>query len=81
MKTTVDIPLALLQEAKKVAAAEGSTVRALMEEGLRRVLLEHQQPSSFHLRKVSFKGDGLYPDLAGGSWDSLRHRIYEGRGG
>lgn len=81
MKTTVDIPQPLLDEAKKLAANNRTTVRALVEEGLRRVIGEHQHPGKFRLRKASFKGEGLQPELEGASWETLRERAYEGRGG
>jgi hypothetical protein len=38
MKTTVEIPDALLDEARRMAAREGVPVRALIEEGLRAVV-------------------------------------------
>ncbi len=81
MKTTVDIPQSLLDEAKKLAANHRTTVKALVEEGLRRVIDEHQRSGGFHLRKATFKGEGLQPDMEGASWEGLRERIYEGRGG
>ncbi len=81
MKTTVDIPQPLLDEAKKLAANHRTTVRALVEEGLRRVIDEHQHSEGFHLRKATLKGEGLQPDMEGASWDGLRERAYEGRGG
>ena len=40
MKTTVDIADALLLEAKEVAHREGTTMRALIEAGLRDVRVE-----------------------------------------
>jgi mRNA-degrading endonuclease RelE of RelBE toxin-antitoxin system len=43
MKTTVDIPQSLLDEAKKLAANHRTTVKALVEEGLRHVISEHQR--------------------------------------
>ncbi len=43
MKTTVEIPDSLLEQVRRQAASEGSTVRALVEEGLRRVLEERQR--------------------------------------
>ncbi|MGD9850205.1 MAG: type II toxin-antitoxin system VapB family antitoxin [Nitrospirales bacterium] len=81
MKTTVDLPQSLLKEAKKLAANQQTTVKALIEEGLRRVIGEHQQKGAFRLRKATFQGKGLHPDMDGVSWETLRDRAYEGRGG
>jgi hypothetical protein len=82
MKTTVEIPDALLEQARQLAASEGSTVRALIEEGLRRVLLERQrQNSGFRLRKVSVSGKGLQPQVDSASWEAIRAMAYEGQGG
>lgn len=81
MKTTVDLPQSLLREAKKLAATQQTTVKALIEEGLRRVIGEHQQKGAFRLRKATFQGKGLQPDMEGASWETLRDRAYEGRGG
>ena len=81
MKTTVDIPQPLFDEAKKLAANHRTTVKALVEEGLRHVIGEHQRSGVFRLRKVTFKGEGLQPDMEGVSWEELRERVYEGRGG
>jgi hypothetical protein len=80
MKTTVEIPTPLLRQAKSVASREHTTVRALVEEGLRRVLAERQQGKPFKLRKVSFQGKGLQPHMAGASWQQIRDAAYEGRG-
>jgi hypothetical protein len=81
MKTTVEISDALLDEARKLAAREGTTVRALIEQGLRRVLAERRRRGAFRLRKASFRGHGLQPDLAGAPWERIRDLVYEGRGG
>lgn len=81
MKTTVDIPQSLLDEAKKLAANHRTTIKALVEEGLRHVISEHQGSAVFRLRKATFKGEGLQPGMDGTSWERLRERIYEGRGG
>ena len=80
MKTTVEIPDPLLEEARRVAAREGRTVRALVEEGLRKVLAERKKSAAFRLRRASFKGEGLQPDVAGASWERIRELTYEGRG-
>ncbi len=81
MKTTIEIPNSLLEEARKLASREGTTVRALVETGLRRVLSERKKKGAFKLRKASFKGSGLQPGVADASWERIREMAYEGRGG
>ncbi len=50
MKTTIDIAEGLLTEAKAHARDEGVTLRALVEEGLRRVLEDRREDDeSFEL--------------------------------
>jgi hypothetical protein len=81
MKTTLDIPDPLLREARKVAERERTTLRALVEQGLRRVLADRQRRRGFRLRKASFKGQGLHPDMRNAGWERLRELAYEDRGG
>lgn len=81
MKTTVDIPDSLLGAARKLASREGTTVRALIVEGLRRIISERKRASAFRLRRATFKGDGLQPGVAGAPWERIRDIAYEGRGG
>ena len=81
MKTTVEIPDSLLREAKKIASAEGVTVKALKEEGLRRIIDERKRTGPFRLPKATFKGEGLQPHVAGSPWERIRDMAYEGRGG
>ncbi|HPO15996.1 MAG TPA: DUF2191 domain-containing protein [Candidatus Hydrogenedentes bacterium] len=80
MKTTVNIPDSLFEEAKLVAREEQTTIKALLEEGLRRTLDEHKKSHPFRLRDASVDGDGLQPHLANGSWERIRDMIYEGHG-
>ena len=40
MKTTIDISDSLLEKARRVAASRGTTVKALVEAGLRQVLAD-----------------------------------------
>lgn len=80
MKTTIDISDPLLREAKKVAAREGVTLKALVERGLYRVVAETKQTPQFKLRRASFKGKGLQADLREASWETIRDLAYEGRG-
>ena len=79
MKTTLEIANPLLRQAKAIARAEGTTVRALVERGLHLALTERRSKRAFKLRDASFKGKGLHPD-APASWDEMLSRIYEGRG-
>jgi hypothetical protein len=81
MKTTIQIPDSLLEDARKVAAKERTTLKALVEEGLRLIVAKRKRSSVYRLRKASFKGTGLQPHLSGASWDQIREKVYEGRGG
>lgn len=81
MKTTIEISDPLLAQARKLAAREKTTLRTLVESGLRKVIAEKRQTGQFQLRRASFKGQGLQPEVAGSSWDRLRELAYEGHGG
>jgi hypothetical protein len=81
MKTTIDIADSLLVEAKALAAQEGTTVRSLVEEGLRLALARHQEGSAFTLREASFRGTGVRPDVSLERWDEIRALVYGGHGG
>ena len=80
MKTTVDISDELFEETKRQAEKERTTVRALIEEGLRKVLSTRGKMDTFHLKKASFKGKGLQPGVEVGRWENIRELIYEGHG-
>ncbi len=81
MKTTIHIPDGLFDEAKKVARQEKTTLKALVEEGLRKVVTERRESGlgEFKLRPASFKGQGLNPGLEGAAWDRVLDISYEGR--
>jgi hypothetical protein len=81
MKTIMNISDPLLREARKIAARERTTFRALVEQGLRQVLAEKKRRRTFQLRKASFRGRGLRAELGDAGWDRLRDLAYEGRGG
>lgn len=81
MKTTIEISDPLLQQARRLAAREGTTLRTLVETGLRKVIAEKKQQAGFRLRRASFKGEGLQPAAQGAGWDRIRELAYEGRGG
>ena len=80
MKTTVEISDELLNEAKRVAAAEGITLRELMERGLRRELAS-RAGEDFTLIDAGVGGNGVQRGVVEGDWSQIRQMIYEGRGG
>ena len=80
MKTTIEIADPLLREARKIAARDGLTLRTLVEQGLRLVISDAAKAPRFKLRRASFKGTGLQPELQAASWDRLRDLIYQDHG-
>ena len=77
MKTTIEIADSLLEEARTIAAAEGTTVRALVESGLRWRVAEHRSHYGvFRLRDEAFDGEGIAPDLRAASWERIRDLAY-----
>ena len=78
MKTTIEIPDALLAQAKAKAAREKTTLRALVAAGLVHVI--GNKPPRRKFKMVTFKGRGLQPEFQGASWEKIRDAIYEGRG-
>lgn len=81
MKTTIDIPEPLLVEAQELARREGTTLKALTHEALRKVIAEKKRRKKFKLRDASVGGQWLSPEFEGASWERIREAIYEGRGG
>ena len=80
MKTTIQIPDSLYRQARRLAQREHTTLKALVEQGLRHTLAERQRRGGFRLRKVTFQGQGLQPPAAAASWEQIRELSYEGRG-
>ena len=81
MKTTIEISDSLFSDARMVAAAEGTTLRQLVEIGLRHAIAQRKrQAEPFRLRDASFGGHGLVEELKASPWDEIRDLAYEGRG-
>ena len=81
MKTTIDVADALLEEARRVAARDHTTLRQLVHDGLRRVLEERRpRRDAFQLRQVEPGGGGFQPECSDGDWARIRDEIYRGRG-
>ena len=82
MKTTIEINDALLLRAKQLATERQQTLKSILEAALRQFLDTNSEPQTpFKLRKHSFGGSGLQPQLSEGDWSAVREQIYEGRGG
>lgn len=81
MKTTIEISDALMEQARRLAARENTTLRALVEQGLHKVIADKKQSARFRLRRASFKGKGLQAPLQDAGWERMREMAYEGRGG
>ena len=82
MPTSVEIPDALLRRVRSVARKRRTTLRAIVLEGLRKVV--DQQPREmppYTLGDASFGDGGLVEGLSATDWEEIRHRAYGGRGG
>ena len=76
MKTTIEISDDLFRRSRKAAQREGSTLRALVEEGLRLVLQSRagQTPATFHFPSVN--GSGLTDEFQSAGWEQVRDAIH-----
>ena len=79
MKTTVELRDSLLARAKRHAKRTGQPLRALIEEGLRRVLADEECPKPYRLPDRSVGKAGDENPLESLSWQDLRDEIYGGR--
>lgn len=79
MKTTVEIRDALFERARRHAKKTGQPLRALIEDGLRRVIDEPPRPSPYRLPDRSVGEAGTRNPLASYGWGELRDEIYGGR--
>jgi predicted component of type VI protein secretion system len=75
MKTTIEISDVILERAKALAAREGTTVRALVEDGLRQ-LLRTRRAGQFRMRDASVAGNGLTPEFQDADWERIREAVY-----
>jgi hypothetical protein len=80
MKTTVELPDSLVREVKRAALRERTTVRALIERGLRTVVSRRRPAERFVLRKATFRGDGLVAGASLRDWEAVRDLTYTERG-
>jgi len=76
VKTTVDIADDLLKRSQQLAKREGSTLRAILEEGLRLVLKNRRTPASYSFHFPTFGKDGLNAEFRDADWEKIRTTIY-----
>ena len=76
MKTTLDIHDELLTRARRHAKATGQPLRAVVEEGLRRVLSPAARPRRYVLPDLREGDPGAADPLERYSWSELRELIY-----
>ena len=76
MKTTLDIQDALLERAKRHAKRVQMPLRAIVEDGLRRVLSERAVPAAYELADGSVGDPRAADPLEALSWQDLREEIY-----
>lgn len=80
MKTTIELPDALVEQARRVAQEEGATLRALVEEGLQRSLEARRRKAPGQLDFPSYGGNGLTDEFRGAPWGRIRDEIYREHG-
>jgi Bacterial antitoxin of type II TA system, VapB len=81
MKTTLDISDPLLEQVKAIAMRDGETLRALVEQGLRKVVAERKvKPKPFKLKDASVGTPGSVSPYEQMSWEAKRELMYEGHG-
>jgi hypothetical protein len=76
VKTTIDIADGLLAQAKARARVEGTTVRELVERGLRTVLNSEPSAGDAAIELVTGRLEPL-PGVDPYDWDAIRDEIYE----
>ncbi len=76
MRTTVHINDALARRVRALMAERHTTLRALVEEGLRRVVEEGRPSATFRLRDASAGQRGLAEGVDDASWESLSRFLY-----
>ena len=80
MKTTIELPGELIRQACRVAQQEGTSLRALVEEGLQRSLEARRQTMRRPLDFPIYGGSGRTHEVQGASWSDVRDEVYRERG-
>jgi len=76
-KTTINLPDAVLCEAKTVAQREGTTLKEIFLAGLRSELERRREGEKLvEYRPVTFSGNGLHEDARGLDMHRIIHMAY-----
>lgn len=78
MKTTIEIADDLLLRAKEKSQREQTTLRNLVEEGLRLLLEEDakEEKKGIDMTFGVVAGQGFHPSIQDGSWKEISELIY-----
>ncbi len=79
MKTTIDITDDLAIKAKELAAKGGTTLRAVVEQGIRMALEDERLVQRYQLPDRSVQGRGLQPEFQNKPWSDILGAAHEGR--
>ncbi len=80
MKTTVQIPDALLADVQKIAQKNNTTFRALVQEGLMHVVeRERLKKKPFKLKDCSVGPQKVNEELVGRQWEDIVDLVYGDR--
>jgi predicted transcriptional regulator len=80
MKTTIEIQDDLMKAAKALARKQGTTLKSIIEQGIRTRLKEEQRSTHYELADKSVKGRGLQADFQQAKWADIRDAAYRERG-
>ena len=80
MKTTVELPDDLVEREQRSARHDGTTLRAMIEEGLHLALRSRERRPRKPFRLQPFEGEGLAPEFRTAGWERIRDEIYRDRG-
>jgi hypothetical protein len=78
MKTSLELPDSLFKRARAIAQKRGTTLRALIEEGLHIVLARAENPPKIEPKILVFGGEGYseqYKECDLG-WEHLKKFVY-----
>jgi len=81
MKTTFDLPEALVADVKRNAKRRGQTAREFVQQALRAAVADAESPKeAFRLKDLSVGGNGLSPEWANATWAEILEDSYGDRG-